>query len=53
MAPEREDELAAIAAACHTTLTRIGTLGPGEGVHFLDADGRVMAMPAAGYEHFL
>lgn len=53
VAPEREDELAAIAAACHTALTRIGTLGHGEGVHFLDADGRVMAMPAAGYEHFL
>lgn len=49
---EREPALAAIAAATHTPVTRIGTLGPGEGVHFLDGDGRLMAAPGSGYEHF-
>ena len=52
VAPENEEQLAAIAGATHTALTRIGTLGPGEGVHFLGADGRMMTAPAAGYEHF-
>lgn len=52
LAPADEERLAAIARDCHVVLTRIGTLGPGEGVHFLDADGRVIAPPAGGYEHF-
>lgn len=50
--PEREPLLAAIATQAHTTLTRIGTLGPGDGVHLIDADGRVVAPPAAGWDHF-
>ncbi len=50
--PEREPLLAAIAAQAHVPLTRIGTLGPGEGVHLIDADGRVVAPPVAGYDHF-
>ncbi|MFO1493612.1 MAG: thiamine-phosphate kinase [Lysobacterales bacterium] len=53
VAPEREPDLAALAARIHVPLTRIGTLGPGEGVHLLDDDGRLHAPPGAAYEHFL
>jgi thiamine-monophosphate kinase len=52
IAPEHEERLAAIAADTHTPLTRIGTLGPGEGVHLIDADGRLTPPPVGGYEHF-
>ena len=52
MAPEHEVKVLAIAADTHTPLTRIGTLGPGEGVHLIDADGRLTAPPVGGYEHF-
>lgn len=52
LAPEDEPRLQAIAHAGHVPLTRIGSLGPGEGVHFLDAAGCLMAPPARGYEHF-
>jgi thiamine-monophosphate kinase len=52
VAAENEDRLAAIAAETHTPLTRIGVLGPGEGVHLIDADGRLMPPPVGGYEHF-
>ena len=52
VAPEHEDKVLAIAADTHTPLTRIGTLGPGEGVHLIDADGRLTAPPVGGYEHF-
>jgi thiamine-monophosphate kinase len=52
VAPENEDCLAAIAADTHTPLTRIGTLGPGDGVHLIDADGRLTPPPVGGYEHF-
>lgn len=52
VAPEREERLLAIAAETHTPLTRIGALGPGEGVHLIDADGRLTAPPVGGYEHF-
>ncbi|GMU43256.1 MAG: thiamine-monophosphate kinase [Lysobacterales bacterium] len=52
LAPEDEAQLAEIAHACHVPLTRIGSLGPGEGVHVLDHAGRVIAPPVAGYEHF-
>jgi len=47
-----EDQLAAIASATHLPLTRIGALGPGDGVHFLDSEGRLMTPPSAGFEHF-
>jgi thiamine-monophosphate kinase len=50
--PERESALAQIASATHTPLTRIGTMAPGEGVHYLDDAGQLMPPPAAGYEHF-
>lgn len=52
IAPGDEASLAAIAHTSHTTLTRIGSLGPGEGVHLLDGEGRVVAPPVPGYEHF-
>lgn len=50
--PEREDEIAAIAAQTHVPMTRIGTLGAGEGVHLLDDDGHLRAPPGAAFEHF-
>ncbi len=50
--PEREAELDAIAAEAHVALTRIGTLGPGSGVHLLGADGRLTACRTVGYQHF-
>jgi thiamine-monophosphate kinase len=52
VAPESENRLAAMAAETHTPLTRIGVLGPGEGVHLIDAEGRLTMPPAGGYEHF-
>jgi thiamine-monophosphate kinase len=52
VAPDSEHLLAAIAVKTHTPVTRIGTLGPGEGVHLMDGDGRVVAAPPRGYEHF-
>ena len=52
IAPEDEHQLVRIAAISHVALTRIGTLGPGEGVHLLGADGRLSAGPVSGYEHF-
>lgn len=50
--PAREAELDAVAAAAHVALTRIGTLGSGSGVHFLQADGSLGAPPRRGYQHF-
>lgn len=47
-----EHTLAEVVGAAHTAITRIGTMAPGEGVHFLDHEGLLMAAPAAGYEHF-
>jgi len=52
IAPQDEESLVAIAAETHTPLTRIGSFGPGEGVHLIDADGRLTAPPVGGYEHF-
>lgn len=49
---EREQDLAKLAAQAHTPITRVGTMAPGEGVHFLDAQGHLMATPISGYEHF-
>ncbi len=52
LAAENEHRLVAIAAETRTPLTRIGVLGPGEGVHLIDADGRLTTPPVGGYEHF-
>jgi thiamine-monophosphate kinase len=52
IAPEHEQRLVAIAAETRTPLTRIGTFGPGEGVHLIDCDGRLTPPPVGGYEHF-
>lgn len=49
---EREAEVANIAARTHVPLTRIGSLGPGEGVHFLDDDGLLKLPAVQAYEHF-
>jgi thiamine-monophosphate kinase len=49
--PERFDELAAVARRLHLTLTAIGDLGPGAGVSW-SLEGRFVAAPAHGYEHF-
>lgn len=52
LSPERAGELTAIAADQHVPLTRIGTLGPGQGVHLLQNDGRLTPCPTHGYQHF-
>lgn len=51
-APEHEAQIAAIAAAVHVPITRIGTLGPGTGVHLLDDDGALRPAGGGAWEHF-
>lgn len=51
VAPERERELCAIAAATGTRVTRIGTITAGTGLQLLDADGASMPVPR-GWDHF-
>jgi len=52
IAPEHESQLTSVASDQHLPLTRIGTLGPGSGVHLLGADGRLTLCTRGGYQHF-
>ena len=48
----RRTQVLACAVDCATTVTRIGSLGPGEGVRVLDAQGGVMPLSHRGFDHF-
>ncbi len=50
--PEREAEVAALAARLDVGLTRIGHIGAGSGVSIADAQGRPVVPGEAGYRHF-
>jgi thiamine-monophosphate kinase len=49
---ERRADIAAAAASSGTTVSEIGRVVAGEGVVLLDASGRNIALPHAGYTHF-
>lgn len=48
----REPALCAVAARTSTAITRVGTITSEPGLLLLDAAGRVMPLPAAGWDHF-
>ena len=50
--PERREAVRACAAGCATTVTRIGSLGRGEGVRVLDARGAALPLAQRGFDHF-
>ena len=50
--PGRRAVLAELADACGVPLTRIGRLRAEPGLDWLDADGRPLALAAAGFDHF-
>ena len=49
---ERRPDIAATAASSGTAVSEIGRVVAGEGVVLLDASGREVALPHAGYTHF-
>jgi len=50
--PERESELAAIAATCAVRISRIGCMIAGSGVHLRAHDGHLRLSTHQGYQHF-
>jgi len=52
VAPDRLETLRREAAAAGVTITRIGTVGAGQGAHFRDADGRALVFRRPSYSHF-
>jgi thiamine-monophosphate kinase len=52
VAPDRLEALRQEAAAAGVTVTRIGTIGAGQGAHFRDPDGRALAFRRPSYSHF-
>lgn len=48
----REAEVAALAARLGVAITPIGRVEEGAGVRVRDAEGRLMALPSPGYQHF-
>jgi thiamine-monophosphate kinase len=52
VAPDRLEPLCREAAAAGVTITRIGTVGAGQGAHFRDADGRALVFRRPSYSHF-
>jgi thiamine-monophosphate kinase len=52
VAPDRLEALRQEAAAAGVTVTRIGTIGAGQGAHFRDAEGRALAFRRPSYSHF-
>ena len=48
----QRDEIRGLGERLGIPLTRIGTIEPGQGVVFLDADGAVQVIADAGYQHF-
>jgi thiamine-monophosphate kinase len=50
--PDQEQKLALLQQEGACSLTHIGTITEGEGVHCLSADGSEIAMERGGYEHF-
>jgi thiamine-monophosphate kinase len=51
-APERAEEVAALAARLDLPLTRIGRLDEGRGLTVLDGDGSEMSLQSEGWRHF-
>ena len=45
-------ELTALAAECGVAITRIGTITEGEGLQWRDGNGRPLAPPVLGWDHF-
>jgi thiamine-monophosphate kinase len=52
VAPDKFEGLQREAARANVPVTRIGTMIAGQGAHFRDADGRVLAFRRASYSHF-
>jgi thiamine-monophosphate kinase len=52
VAPDRIEALRQEAAAAGVTVTRIGTVGAGQGAHFLDPVGRLLTFQRPSYSHF-
>jgi len=52
VAQERRGDIAAVAEACGTAMTRIGHIVAGDDVVALDRDGRRWVPPRRGFEHF-
>lgn len=52
VSPPRERDLCAVAKACDIRLSRIGDIVSGGSLRIRDADGRPVAVDAAGWDHF-
>ena len=50
--PTQREQLQEFAEMLDVRITEVGRLLPGTGVTALDASGRVLNLPAAGYQHF-
>jgi thiamine-monophosphate kinase len=52
VSPDKAERFRAAANAVNVPLTEIGTVSAGEGVRFLDADGKSMKLNRLSYSHF-
>jgi thiamine-monophosphate kinase len=50
--PEASNRILALSAELQLPITAIGTIESGAGVRLVDADGKTIAITAAGYRHF-
>ncbi|GGE61285.1 thiamine-phosphate kinase [Massilia psychrophila] len=51
-APRHRAAIVEAAAGCATLVTRVGVIEQAPGLRFVDADGRPLALSAAGFDHF-